>query len=262
MGWTSFYASFIYCEDLRVFLSGDCNTLGVTDTSEMFYDNYSLYTIDMSTFDMDNAIDAYYMFDNATPGGPAQAGSSINLSGWDLRGGADCESLLYEANVDDLDISNWKVPNSFNDYDIFDATYVENGVNANDWDLSLVDSLYNALYSIYTPYVTIENWDTQNITSLEGTFAMIGYQSNDDRFTLENLSIASLTTASNMLGYPMTTTSYDATLIAWANQPHQNNVTVDFSTSQYTLGGEIGSAEAARNILIADGWTINDGGGV
>ena len=58
----------------------------------------------------------------------------------------------------------------------------------------------------------------------------------------------------------MSTANYDATLISWAAQTLQNNVTFDFGSAQYTLGG---AAEAARNTLINTyGWTITDGGGI
>jgi len=72
--------------------------------------------------------------------------------------------------------------------------------------------------------------------------------------------ISSLTKASSLLlGVTLSTANYDATIIAWEAQSHQSNVVADFGYSVLTTGG---AAEAARDALVADGWTITDSTGV
>jgi len=61
---------------------------------------------------------------------------------------------------------------------------------------------------------------------------------------------------SNLLG--ISTNYYDAALIAWAEKlPTVTGKAIGFGASKYTPGG---AAEAAREAIIAKGWTIYDGG--
>ena len=60
-------------------------------------------------------------------------------------------------------------------------------------------------------------------------------------------------------GASLSTANYDALLIAWGAQSVQTSVAIDFGNSLYTSGG---AAEAGRNSLISQGWTISDGGPV
>lgn len=77
---------------------------------------------------------------------------------------------------------------------------------------------------------------------------------------LSGLDIRSLTNATSMLqGTDIndtgTTTRYDALLNSWASQAFQPNVVFHGGTAQYSS-----AASAARNALVAAGWTITDGG--
>jgi hypothetical protein len=80
---------------------------------------------------------------------------------------------------------------------------------------------------------------------------------------LDTWTIGAITGGGTFLagaGVGITTTNYDATLIAWEAQAPSNAVSINFGISQYTLGG---AAEAARASLISTyGWTITDGGGI
>jgi hypothetical protein len=63
-----------------------------------------------------------------------------------------------------------------------------------------------------------------------------------------------------MFGTTLSTTNYDALLIAWDAQGAMSySGTVNFGGSTYTLGG---AAEAARTSLISKWGGIIDGGGV
>jgi len=72
---------------------------------------------------------------------------------------------------------------------------------------------------------------------------------------VENFNIGSLTTATNFAyGSKFATATMDLILINWEAQAHQPDVTIDFGTGNYTLGG---AAEDAYNALVADGWSIS-----
>jgi surface protein len=58
----------------------------------------------------------------------------------------------------------------------------------------------------------------------------------------------------------ISTADYNATLVNWEAQSVQNNVSVNFGDSEYSLSS---AAATARAALIADyAWTITDGGGI
>jgi len=106
------------------------------------------------------------------------------------------------------------------------------------------------------PYVG--NFDTSNVTDISYMFYYMGNKVINSDLGIDKWNIGSLTAATGFMYYfGITTDEYDRTLIAWANQPHQNDVEISFGLSKYTAGGE---AEAARQQLIDDGWTITDGG--
>ena len=58
----------------------------------------------------------------------------------------------------------------------------------------------------------------------------------------------------------ISTVNYDLTLKSWGNQSVKSNVTVDFGNSTYS--GNDTAVTSARQNLINQGWTINDGGPV
>ena len=130
--------------------------------------------------------------------------------------------------------------------------------NISSWNTSSFTTMANTFFDADSFNQPIGVWNTSNVTSLNNTF-----RSNLSGFnqSLSNWNITSLTTGLNMFNASaLGTASYDATLIGWAAQSITNTVSVDFGSSQYTLGG---AAEAARNTLVNTyGWTITDGGGI
>lgn len=77
--------------------------------------------------------------------------------------------------------------------------------------------------------------------------------------SLANLDVSAMTSATDfMLGSSISRANYDATLIAWDALTLQNNVSIDFGSSQYTNFGA--AATARTNIINTYSWTIIDGG--
>jgi len=105
----------------------------------------------------------------------------------------------------------------------------------------------------------VSSFDTSNVTGMDW---MMDYWTamGEIDIDIDLFDITSLTSADSMLnGTTLTTACYDRVLIAWAAQVVKPNVTVHFGSSKYTSGG---AAEAARDILSGQGWTITDGGGI
>jgi surface protein len=103
----------------------------------------------------------------------------------------------------------------------------------------------------------ISAWDTSNVVKMNNMFD--GATSFDQ--DLSSWNVTSLTTATDMFdGVTLSTVNYDLILVGWEAQAVQNNVSIDFGGSIYSL---LSAAATARADLIADHtWTIVDGGGV
>lgn len=70
------------------------------------------------------------------------------------------------------------------------------------------------------------------------------------------LNISSVTMMGNFLtSVTMSTINYSNTLIGFQAQPHQDNVIFDGGASKRNAAGTV-----AYDLLVADGWTITDGG--
>ena len=125
------------------------------------------------------------------------------------------------------------------------------------WDVSSVTDMRVMFNPLVMSNSGIENWDVSNASNFNQFNA---YGQTD--ISLANWTPVSMTTASSFMlnNNTMSVANYDATLISWAAQSLQSNVSINFGNTQYTLGG---AAEAARNTLINTySWTITDGGGV
>jgi hypothetical protein len=76
---------------------------------------------------------------------------------------------------------------------------------------------------------------------------------------VKDWTITALTNGTNFqngCNNSMSTADYDALLIAWAGQAHNNNVTIHFNQAVRSSASDL-----AFNALIADGWTITDSSG-
>jgi len=77
---------------------------------------------------------------------------------------------------------------------------------------------------------------------------------------IDSWNVTALTEAANFMNgaIPLSTTEYNAVLIAWEAQAVNSGVEIHFGASTYTPGG---AAEAARDALVNDhDWIITDGG--
>lgn len=184
------------------------------------------------------------------------------ISTWDTSNVTSFENFLrsngnFDNGGDLADMDNFDVSSAINMNWMFNRTTQMENVYIGSWDVSNVTSMNTIFNPLVMSNSGVENWDISNVSNFNQFNA---YGQTD--ISLANWTPISMTSA---LGFwfnnnSMSTANYDATLISWAAQTLQNNVTFDFGSSQYTLGG---AAEAARNTLINTyGWTITDGGGL
>ena len=156
-------------------------------------------------------------------------------------------------------ISNWGclVMNSPSGFE--GARYMT--VSATDGPTLSGNGLRFAFSTAYAFNADVSNWDTSNVTDMVHGFAYItGAVFSPD---LRNWDIGNLVRGQDLFisGYEnLTTSNYNALLLAWEAQAPVNAVPIGFGDAKYTLGS---AAEAARTSLINTyGWTITDGGGI
>jgi len=149
----------------------------------------------------------------------------------------------------------------------------------NSWNVSNVTKLDLTFYSCKSFDQDLNSWDTSNVESMNQTFNSCPQFNGDiyswDTTNVEDMqymlyncdlfdqSLAAWTIAnvSNFTNFMqnatgLSTSNYDATLIAWQAGGHDNDISINFGGSQFTE-----SAYASRFSLIEDsGWTIVDGG--
>jgi len=99
------------------------------------------------------------------------------------------------------------------------------------------------------------DFDTSSVSTMGSMFLYCSAFNQD----LSGFNISSLTSAASMFLYsPFSTANYDLLLVSWQSQAHNNNVSLSAGSAKYSAG----APATARAALIADGWTITDGGPV
>ena len=102
----------------------------------------------------------------------------------------------------------------------------------------------------------LTSFDTSSCTDMNSMFVFCSSLTSDPGIV--GFNVESLTTAASMCfiaNSMLSTAEYNAILVAWEAQAVQNNVNVHFGDATYS-----GAGATARAALIADGWTVSDGG--
>jgi surface protein len=106
--------------------------------------------------------------------------------------------------------------------------------------------------------INLTGLSTSNNLSLNQTFSGVA---SDTVIGLDTLNIESVTTFNNIFfSSALSTIEYDKVLVAWAGQDAVNSLSVNFGSSQYTLGSAAATSRA--DLISTDLWTITDGGGI
>ena len=198
----------------------DAPTVSTTSLERMFGDCTN-FNGAIGNWDTSNITDMSYCFVNA---------STFNkpLNSWDLSNVTDIQQMFFEATSFDQDL--------------------------NSWDTSNVDNMFAVFYNCSQFNGDIYSWDTSNVENMQQMLY------NCDLFdqSLAAWTIANVSNFTNFMqnATGLSTSNYDATLIAWAAGVVDTGISINFGGSQFTE-----SAYASRFSLIEDdGWTIVDGG--
>ena len=175
------------------------------------------------------------------------------IGNWDISTVTSLDECFFFATTFNKSLNSWNVSNvtslfsTFRECPSFDQ-------DLNSWDTSNAESMYRTFYNCSQFNGDIYSWDTTNVENMQQMFY------NCDLFdqSLAAWNIENVTNFTNFMqnASGLSTSNYDATLIAWQAGGHDNDISINFGGSQFTE-----SAYAARFSLIEDdGWTIVDGG--
>ena len=177
-------------------------------------------------------------------------------------------------------VNDWNTTNVTNLFAVFFSCYTFNQP-LNSWDVSSITNLSQSFRECLVFDQDLNSWDTSNVENMSQTFYNCSqfngdiyswYTTNVERMDLmfrdcdlfdQSLAAWTIARVSNFTNFMqnatgLSTSNYDATLIAWALQPVHNGISINFGGSQYSA-----TAAAARQSLIDDdNWTITDGGPV
>ena len=204
----------------------------VTDIGYMFYNSSGLAgTVDLSNWNLSSLQNAEYMFFFSSPNSSI---SNINVTNWGVTNLTAVRKMFYNMNNADITgLGTWNPTSLTNAFEMFENSKGFTGDGLGQWVNTPFQNINDMLFDNDSFDESLANWDISNLTNAN-TF---------------------MNAASGM-----STANYDATLIGWAAQiPLSYNGALNFGGSKYSLGG---SAEAARDALIADGVSIVDGGGI
>ena len=175
------------------------------------------------------------------------------IGNWDISTVTNLQECFYFARTFNKSLNSWNVSNvttlqsTFRECSSFDQ-------DLNSWDTSNVEDMSYTFRECTQFNGDIYSWDTSSVTNMQQMLY------NCDLFdqSLASWSIGNVTNFTNFMqnATGLSTTNYDATLIAWALQTVNSGLSINFGGSQFTE-----SAYASRFSLIEDdGWTIVDGG--
>lgn len=175
------------------------------------------------------------------------------IGNWDISTVTNLYQCFYNSTTFNKSLNSWDVSNVTTFYRTFrGAKSFDQDLNS--WDTSNVETMYQTFYDCEQFNGDIYSWNTTNVENMEQMLY------NCDLFD-QSLAAWLIPNVSNFTNFMqnasgLSTSNYDATLIAWAAGVVDNNISINFGGSQFTE-----SAYASRFSLIEDdGWTIVDGG--
>ncbi len=286
--WTSMVRAFNGCVNLQGNASDTPDLSNVIDMTSML-SNATSFNQDISNWDVSNVEIMNYLFLGATSFNNGDNGnnslhpltwdtSSVtsmqlmffftpsfnqSLSSWDVSKVTNMRLMFYKAQLFNQDLSSWDISkvddmramfsyaDAFNNGDTTNSSSHPlnwNNIGANTSINVKMNSMF--IYAIAFNQ-DLSSWDVSSVTDMSFMF----YNATSFDQNIGNWDIQNLTNATWMFnGVTLSTVNYDALLIGWQANTHNNNVPFSGGNSKYCL------SENERNLLLADNWTITDGG--
>ena len=288
-GFLSLDSSFYGCSNLEIYATDTLNCSSVTNMYRCFFSCSSITSIpNFNTWDTSNITNMSLSFRLTT------SLSSLDLSGMDFTscvnwGASATNGAFWQSGISSINLTNLLFNNSsFTFSSVFDSCSnltTVSGFETLDFSsctefstvfynctsltsINLVGLNFSSCTSFYRTFygntafilLDVSNWTLNSVTNISmsqmfrlcGTRNIVGL----DTWNIEKVN----NFADFLVNSKITTSEYDALLIAWDAQNPVDGLAVNFGTSQYTLGGA--SATARASLISTDLWTITDGGGI
>ena len=253
-----FYYSYAFNQDISGW-----NTSNVTNMLGMFRFNTS-FNQNIGAWNTSNVTTFSYMF--AETNNPFNNGGSSDINNWNVTSCINF-SYMFRNSAFNQPINNWtfKTSGDINMQGMFVGATAFNSSLAwcdgtgranNTARVTNMSYMFELGGDDVFTGIGVSNWDTSNVTTMVHMFLGCEHFNQD----ISSWNITSLTNATSMLqnANAWSNSYYDALLIAWEGQSEQSNVTFHAGDAVMTTGG---AAEAARDALVANGWTITDSAG-
>jgi len=180
------------------------------------------------------------------------------IGNWDVSSVTNMHSMFYDAFPFNQDIGNWDVSSVATMASMFRDNSAFNQ-DIGSWNVSNVTNMEYMFRS--SPFnQDIGNWDVSKVTTMRQMLKNCDAMTSANLGKVKDWTITALTAAPNFMvdcSNSMSTADYDALLVAWEGQTHEDDVTIHVNSATYT---DSSSASTARAALVTDGWTITDGG--
>ncbi|NJL13444.1 MAG: BspA family leucine-rich repeat surface protein [Microscillaceae bacterium] len=276
IAWQTMGNAFAGCSNLTYNATDvpDMTTFPVTETNNMF-NGATVFDGDLSGWDMSGVTNMGSMFADATTFNNGNQALTWNTSSAQLM-----DRVFFNATSFNQDISTWNVSSVTDMSNMFEgaSSFDQNIANWNVSSLSTTFRMFAAASAFNNGGVPL-TWNTgtgtanvasmaqmfDNATAFNQDIATWNVSNVIDMFRMffgatafdQNLGTWNISNVSDMSGMldncGMSLANYDATLIGWAAQTVQANVTLGALNLSYCAG------EPARNTLIGapNNWTIN-----
>ncbi|MBK9255113.1 MAG: BspA family leucine-rich repeat surface protein [Saprospiraceae bacterium] len=241
--WSSMQFAFNGCNNL-VYNASDNPVLSNVSNTQNMFSGCTLFNGNIAAWNTQNVTNMSGMFSGASQ-------FNQNIGSWQTQNVTNMSGMFSGASQFNQDIGSWQTQNVTNMTGVFSgATQFNQDLSM--WNTQNVTTMSNMFSGASSFNQDISMWNTQNVTNMNGTFV------NAPSFnrSLGNWNIQNVTTMSNMLNNSgLSLNNYDNTLIGWASQTVNTNVSLGAQGRQYCSG------QTARNTLVnINGWIITGDG--
>jgi len=177
-----------------------------------------------------------------------------SVANFDTSSVTNMGSLFYDCSVFNQSVANFDTSSVTNMGSLFRGCSFFNQSLAN-FDTSSVTNMGSLFYDCSVFNQSVANFDTSSVTTMSYMFRYCSAFNQD----ISGFDITALVApgAISMLQYSgFTQTNYDLLLVAWEGQAEPANIQFHAGAAKFGAG----APATARAALVANGWTITDGG--
>jgi surface protein len=248
--WTSMAEAFEGASNLEIEASDTPDLSDVASMSQMFEDASSLSASEsnIGEWETSNVLDMSRLFVNA---------ESFNrdIGSWDVSSVTDMGNMFRDADSFNQDIGDWNVSEVTDMQSMFRQAASFNE-DIGEWDVSSVTNTGYMFADATSFNRDIGGWDPSNVTNMRNMFDEAESFDQD----VGSWNVSSVTQMELMFqGAGLSTTNYDRTLVGWALQSLQDDVTLNVGSSLDPIT-YCNSSPFRTHLAVVFDWSIRDEG--